>query len=74
MTKTTLKIATNSSLAKKKPHWIDLDAGVLLEGADMSELAQTLYDLCLAVAEGQCSKSEEKGYYDLAIFKDGVTL
>ena len=70
----TLKIATNSSLAKKKPHWIDLDAGVLLEAADMSALAQTLYDLCLAVAEGQCSKSEEKGYYDLAIFKDGVTL
>ena len=70
----TLKIATNSSLAAKKPHWIDLNAGVLLEGADMAELAQTLYDLCLSVAEGQCSKSEEKGYYDLAIFKDGVTL
>ena len=70
----TLKIATNSALAKKKPHWIDLDAGVLLNGADMAELAQTLYDLCFAVAEGQCSKSEEKGYYDLAIFKDGVTL
>ncbi len=70
----TLKISTNSPLARKKPHWIDFDAGVLLEGADMDTLAGELFDLCIEVAEGKESKSEARGYYDLAIFKDGVTL
>lgn len=70
----TLKISTNSPLAAKKPHWIDFDAGVLLGGADMSEQAEKLFDLCRAVADGRPPKSEENGYYDIAIFKDGVTL
>ncbi len=70
----TLKISTNTPLAEKKPHWIDFDAGVLLDGADMTALSKDLFDLCLSVANGSESKSEAKGYYDLAIFKDGVTL
>ena len=70
----TLKISTNSALAKRKPHWIDLDAGVLLDGADMDSLADELFELCLKVASGEESKSEREGYCDLAIFKDGVTL
>ena len=70
----TLKISTNTPLAKKKPHWIDFDAGLLLDGADMTALSQDLFDLCLSVANGTESKSEAEGYYDLAIFKDGVTL
>ena len=70
----TLKISTNTPLAKKKPHWIDFDAGVLLDGADMTALSRDLFDLCLSVANGKESKSEAEGYYDLAIFKDGVTL
>ena len=70
----TMKISTNSPLAKKKPHWIDFDAGVLLDGADMDVLSKALLELCLAVANGKETKSEEKGFYDIAIFKDGVTL
>ena len=70
----TLKISTNSPLAKKKPHWIDFDAGVLLDGADMDALSEELTALCLAVANGKQSKSEEKSFYDIAIFKNGVTL
>ena len=70
----TLKIATNSALAQKKPHWIDFNAGVLLDGADMGELAEELYALCRRVADGEEPKSEANGYYDIAIFKDGVTL
>ena len=70
----TLKISTNSALAKRKPHWIDLDAGALLDGADMDSLSKELFDLCIRVAEGEESKSEADGYYDLAIFKNGVTL
>lgn len=70
----TLKIATNTPLAKKKPHWIDFDAGKLLDGAQMDDLAEELVALCLAVANGEQTKSEAAGYFDLAIFKDGVTL
>lgn len=70
----TLKISTNTPLAKKKLHWIDFDAGVLLDGADMDSLSGDLMALCLAVANGKETKSEEKGFYDIAIFKNGVTL
>jgi len=70
----TMKIATNTALATKKPHWIDYSAGTLMDGADMNELASGLFDLCLAVAGGEETKSEARGYYDIAIFKDGVTL
>ena len=70
----TLKISTNTPLSEKKPHWIDLDAGSLLNGADMDTLAEDLLSLCLAVAEGKKTRSEERNYYDIAIFKDGVTL
>ena len=70
----TLKISTNSALAAKKRHWIDLDAGVLLRGADRAALARELFELCLRVAQGEPTKSERDGYCDIAIFKDGVTL
>ena len=70
----TLKIATNSALAEKKPHWMDFDAGVLLSGADREQTCQALFDLCIATAEGMPSKGEKNGYGEIAIFKNGVTL
>lgn len=70
----TLKISTNTPLAQKKPHWIDFDAGVLLDGADMTALSNALFNACFSIAEGALTKSEEQGFYDIAIFKDGVTL
>lgn len=70
----TLKIATNNALADKKRHWIDFNAGILLDGADAVEETKKLYALCRRVADGEKSKSELNGYYDIAIFKDGVTL
>ncbi len=70
----TAKISTNTALAEKKPHWIDFDAGVLLDGADMEELSDKLYSLCREIAEGRETLAEQNGYYDIAIFKDGVTL
>lgn len=70
----TAKISTNSVLAQKKRHWIDLDAGVLLNGADMDALAEELVRLVIDIANGAPTKSEEQGYGEIAIFKDGVTL
>lgn len=70
----TVKISTNTALARKKPQWIDFDAGVLLDGRDKDDLAEELFARCLACAEGEETRGEKNGYFDIAIFKDGVTL
>jgi altronate hydrolase len=70
----TLKISTNSPLFEKKSHWIDFNAGSILENADKKALCDSLFDLCIKTADGQSTKGESNGYYDIAIFKDGVTL
>lgn len=70
----TIKIASNSELAKRKKDWIDFDAGRLLIGLSSEVLTQELYRLVVDVASGRTVKSEESGYHDLAIFKQGVTL
>ncbi len=70
----TMKISSNSRLAGKKSNWIDFNAGVLVEDADMSETAQKLFDLVIETASGKKVCSEEAGFHDMAIFKQGVTL
>ncbi len=71
----TLKIATNSELARRKPHWIDYDAGALLAGKGMDEAAGELFELVLSVAAGDTrAKNELSDYREISIFKDGVTL
>ncbi|MBQ9116785.1 MAG: UxaA family hydrolase [Clostridia bacterium] len=70
----TLKISTNSALAVKKPHWIDYDAGRMLEDTPGVCHADRLFDLCISVASGATARGEENGYSDIAIFKNGVTL
>ena len=67
----TIKIATNSTLAKKKPGWIDFNAGEILDGKDLTD---ELFDFCIEIANGKQSKNEENGYEEISIFKDGVTL
>lgn len=68
-----LKVATNHALAAKKQGWIDFDAESVLE-EPMTQVAQCLLRLTLETASGRETRSERKGYRDLAIFKDGVTL
>lgn len=70
----TVKISSNSALAEKKSGWIDFNAGVLVEGADMNETAGKFFDYVLEVASGKKVRSEEAGFHDMAIFKQGVTL
>ena len=71
----TVKIATNSTLANKKKHWIDFNAGPIAEGKDMNELADEFFDYILDLASGRVqTRTEEHGIRDLAIFKNGVTL
>ena len=70
----TVKISTNKSLATKKSAWIDFDASPVLEGEKMSLLTDRLLDYIISVASGERTKNEEKGFSEIAIFKDGVTL
>ncbi|HWU15569.1 MAG TPA: altronate dehydratase family protein [Caulobacter sp.] len=70
----TLKIASNSALAARKPGWIDFDAGVVLSGQTMDAAADSLMDLVVATASGQPTKAELNGEREIAIWKQGVTL
>ncbi len=70
----TVKISTNSTLATRKPGWIDFDAGRLLQGASMSELADELLALVVDIASGRPVANERQGFREIAIFKIGVTL
>ena len=70
----TVKISTNNELATSKAGWIDFNAGVLLEGKDIFELADELYDEIIDIASGKKTKNEQNGYKEIAIWKEGVTL
>jgi len=70
----TVKIASNTPLARRKKNWIDFDAGRLLDGLTLPALGRELTDFVMAVASGTAVKNEENGFHDMAIFKQGVTL
>ncbi len=69
----TLKIATNSDLAKNKPGWIDFNAGAVLE-SDFNTQLEKLIDLIVDTANGKPAKNEINNTKEIAIFKTGVTL
>lgn len=72
----TLKISSNSAIYQQKPHWIDFNAGELMEGnTTLDALAQTFFNFILEVASGKrLAKNEINDYREIAIWKEGVTL
>ena len=70
----TMKISTNSNLAKNKPGWIDFNAGVIVENEPMEKTCERFIDYIIKVASGEPVNNEKKGYREIAIFKTGVTL
>jgi altronate hydrolase len=72
----TIKVASNSEIARKKPHWIDFDAGRLLDDPTaMDRLTDELLDFVLDVASGkQLTNNERNDVREIAIWKEGVTL
>lgn len=71
----TLKIATNTPLATKKAGWIDFNAGVVADGTKtQEEAANHLMEIVLETASGKLTKTEEKGFREISIFKDGIVL
>ncbi|NDL66847.1 UxaA family hydrolase [Anaerotalea alkaliphila] len=70
----TIKISSNSDLYRRKPHWIDYNAGELLEGKTFEEAENDLFDQILEVASGRQTMNEIHGYREISIFRDGVIL
>ncbi len=69
----TIKIASNSDLAIRKPGWIDFDAGQVLEDG-MDPAAAALLDTVCEIASGRETAAERNGEREIAIWKRGVTL
>ncbi|OLR55962.1 hypothetical protein BHK98_07760 [Hornefia porci] len=72
----TFRLSSNSELARRKPTWIDFDAGRFL-GADKEKkqaLNRELYDAVLDCINGALTKNERNGYFQMGALKDGVTL
>ena len=70
----TVKIATNTPLAQKKPHWIDYDAGKMLTAETTEEVAHDFINYVIKVCNGQWTHNERNNYREIAIWKFGVTL
>ena len=70
----TLKIATQTALAARKPHWIDFDSGTLLAGMAMDQASDDLMDLIVKTAGGALTCNEKNDEREIAIWKNGVTL
>jgi len=70
----TVKISSNTPLSIKKNNWIDFNAGQAVEESTLEDLSKGLFQYVLEIASGKKVKSEEAGFHDMAIFKQGVTL
>jgi altronate hydrolase len=69
----TMKISTNTALYENKPHWIDYNAGVLLE-EDSTTVLRDFVRYIIKVASGELVNNEKNDFREIAIFKTGVTL
>lgn len=71
----TVKISSNTQLYTKKKNWIDFNAGQVADGTlSLDEAGEQLMDLMIEVANGKKTRSEENGFREISIFKDGVVL
>lgn len=71
----TVKIASNSKLYNQKKHWIDFNAGQILEGKTLDEVGGEFFEYILDVASGKKkTQNEINGYREISVFRDGVIL
>ena len=70
----TIKISSNSKIAAHKPHWIDFDAGTVLQGEAMENVDTRLLEKLVSVADGEPACNERNEEREIAIWKRGVTL
>lgn len=69
----TIKVATNNQIYNNKTHWMDFNAGTLLE-TPMEEVLEQFISYIIEVASGKQTRNEQNDVRELAIFKTGVTL
>ena len=69
----TVKIASNSALARRKHGWIDFDAGRVLEDG-IEGAAESFAHRIAAIASGEETAAERNGEREIAFWKRGVTL
>lgn len=71
----TFRISSNTAIYEQKRHWIDFNAGVLLEGSGIRETADSLYDMILKTIDGKYkTRNEVNQYFEIGIFKQGITI
>jgi len=71
----TVKVASNSTLATRKKHWIDFDAGqLLLVDKPQEECIEEFFQLLIDIASGLPTKNEINQFKEISIWKGGVTL
>lgn len=71
----TMKISTNTQIYETKPHWIDFNAGILLEDEVSSEqVLKDFVNYIIEVASGEFVNNEKNDFREISIFKSGVTL
>lgn len=70
----TMKVATNSPLARFKAGWIDFNAGTMVEDEEPQKVLERFIEKVLSTVNGEKLKHEEVGFKEIAIFKTGVTL
>ena len=71
----TFRISSNSALYAQKKHWIDFNAGVLLEGEPLRTTADALYEKIMQTVNGEVqTRNEINKYFEIGIFKQGVTI
>jgi len=58
-----LKLATNSNLWRKQEDDMDINCGEIIDGScSVAEMGQRIFEMVLATASGNASKSERHGY------------
>ena len=71
-----VKLATNSSLARRMHDIIDVDTGAIIEGDQtIEQMGETILDFVVKVASGEIrTKAETKAQEDFIPWKRGVSL
>jgi altronate hydrolase len=59
-----IKVATNTPMYERMIDDMDINAGVILEGAGVREVGAQIFEEILAVAGGKKTKSEQYGIGD----------
>ncbi len=63
-----IKVATNSHTATRMQDNIDLNAGLILEGAEtLHSMGRQIYEKILAVAQGELTKAERLGHREFSL-------